>query len=230
MSFKQKVKDLCKKNSWNFEDLEKYFSLVTETNKVLNLTGFEGDKLWEEGIYESLLFIDKIVTKTDSKTLLDIGAGAGFPSIPYAIVNKNLKITIYEPIKKRVDFLNTVVDTLSLEKNVQIFALRAEDVKDKNCFDLVTARAVGDVSTMLMSSFHLISLNGYMALIKGKNYDSEIEHAQEILKRIKTEITIEKLDTHNQKDNNIIWIKKLRSASSKFPYKWKDIISYKKKR
>ncbi|ADE19933.1 16S rRNA (guanine(527)-N(7))-methyltransferase RsmG [Mycoplasma crocodyli] len=230
MTFKDKVKNLCIENGWNFQNFDTYFQMIEETNKVLNLTGFEGDKLWQEGIYESLVFMLEVTETIKPNNILDIGAGAGFPSIPYALTNPKQKITIYEPLKKRVDFLNQVITKLNLNNSVEVFPFRSEDIKKKNIFDLVTARAVGDVATMLMSSFHLVSLKGSMVLIKGKNYKEEIKKAEEIFSLISCELKTSKLETGSDKDNNIIWIKKTRSTNSQFPFKWKEIILYKNKK
>lgn len=226
---KQKVEELCAKNNWDFTKFQKYFDLITEKNKVVNITGFKDEVLWTNGILESLVFMIQIL-KNEPKNLriLDIGAGAGFPSIPFALINKDFSITIYEPNEKRVNFLNEVIDIFKLNDRVEIKKIRSEDVKDKNIFDLVVARAVGDVNTMLLSAFHLIKVRGKMCLIKGSKVDVEIKEASDTLNKLKTEAIKEKLQLDiNKHDNWIVKIKKIRSTPISFPYKWKEIVKIK---
>ena len=126
MSFKQITKDHIN-NAQIFSNLEKYVTLIEKYNKVMNLTGFSKDRLWEEGIYESLVSLETAFGKNVKGKLLDIGAGAGFPSIPYLINNPNLELTIFEPQKKRLNFLEIVKDTLNL--NVRLVNTRVEEFK-----------------------------------------------------------------------------------------------------
>ncbi|EIE41178.1 16S rRNA (guanine(527)-N(7))-methyltransferase RsmG [Mycoplasmopsis canis] len=223
-SKKDILKSLCKKNKWDFSLFEKYVNLIEEKNKVMNLTGFSGERLWEEGIWESLIFMLQIVKDRNGLNILDIGAGAGFPSIPYALTKPKNKIFIYEPLQKRVLFLELVVNELNLNNYVEIKRTRVEEVKDKNLFDIVTARAVSSVRGLLMSSFHLVKLNGEMSLLKSKKVYEEIEEAQPILKLIDHSINIEEFqEDFSTREDKIVIIKKLRSTPPMFPFEWKEI-------
>ncbi|AKA50180.1 16S rRNA methyltransferase [Mycoplasmopsis gallinacea] len=226
--FKNKVQELCLQNNWDFNLFEKYVSLIEEKNKVMNLTGFSGDRLWQEGIYESLIFMNAITEHTCNGVILDIGAGAGFPSIPYVLTKPNNKIVIYEPLKKRVDFLNLVIQELNLDNWVSIQIKRIEEEEQKNIFDIVTARAVSDVRSLIMAAFHTVKLDGKMSLIKGKNLAKEVEQAQDILKMLKYEMNIFDLKMDGvDKENKVIEITKKRSTPKQFPFKWKDIVKNK---
>ncbi|VEU70093.1 16S rRNA (guanine(527)-N(7))-methyltransferase RsmG [Mycoplasmopsis glycophila] len=224
---KEIVKQMCVEHSWDFALFEKYADLIEEKNKVMNLTGFSGERLWEEGILESLLFmleITKDYSNSEGFSILDIGAGAGFPSIPFALTKPNVKFTIYEPIQKRVNFLNETVEKLGLQNQVKVFAKRVEEEKEKNLFDIVTARAVSDIRSLLMAGFHTVKLNGKMSLLKSINYQNELKEAQDILDKLKTKIEIMPFD-HDffERHNVIVEIQKLRSTPKEFPYLWKDI-------
>ncbi|WP_322913012.1 16S rRNA (guanine(527)-N(7))-methyltransferase RsmG [Mycoplasmopsis felis] len=222
------VYELCLKNNWNYEKLEKYVELIEEKNKVMNLTGFSGDKLWGDGILESLNFMKTIMNDQNHIKFLDIGSGVGFPSLPYFIANPNFELDIFEPLQKRVNFLNLVKETLNL-KNINIYKKRMEEEKNKNIYDIVSARAVADVQTMLLASFHLVKLNGTMILLKSKNIKKEIREASFPLNKLKAEIWIKELFSPNiDRDNKILFIKKLRSTPANFPYPWKEIIKIKK--
>lgn len=224
MTNKEIVINYCKDNNYDFSSLEKYVNFIEEKNKVMNLTGFYDDKLWGEGIYESLMYMEEVCKNQENIEILDIGAGVGFPSIPFILLNSKNKLTIYEPIQKRVNFLNEVITMFNIKDRVKVIRTRSEEVLEKNIFDLIVARAVADVRSMLMSSFHLLKINGNMSLIKGQNYSSEIENAEDILKKLKYNINVKKLEIKNtDKHNFIVEITKLRSTPKEFPYKWKDI-------
>lgn len=224
MTNKEIVINYCKDNNYDFSSLEKYVNFIEEKNKVMNLTGFYDDKLWGEGIYESLMYMEEVCKNQENIEILDIGAGVGFPSIPFVLLNSKNKLTIYEPIQKRVNFLNEVITMFNIKDRVKVIRTRSEEVLEKNVFDLIVARAVADVRSMLMSSFHLLKINGNMSLIKGQNYSSEIENAEDILKKLKYNINVKKLEIKNtDKHNFIVEITKLRSTPKEFPYKWKDI-------
>lgn len=224
MTNKEIVINYCKDNNYDFSSLEKYVNFIEEKNKVMNLTGFYNDKLWGEGIYESLMYMEEVCKNQENIEILDIGAGVGFPSIPFVLLNSKNKLTIYEPIQKRVIFLNEVITMFNIKDRVKVIRTRSEEVLEKNIFDLIVARAVADVRSMLMSSFHLLKINGNMSLIKGQNYSSEIENAEDILKKLKYNINVKKLEIKNtDKHNFIVEITKLRSTPKEFPYKWKDI-------
>lgn len=221
MEFKNKVIAYCKERNANFLDFEKYVSLIEEHNKNINLTGFSGESLWEEGILNSLLYMNSSTKDKSEIKILDIGSGVGFPAIPYALLRENNSIDIFESIQKRVDFLNLVKQELTLDK-VNIYKQRAEEFSQKNIYDVVVARAVGSVKTMLMAAFHLVTLKGEMVLIKGPKYKQEILEAQEILSKLKVEVIVDKFIL-NAKENFLVRIKKLRSCPKEFPYSWKDI-------
>ncbi|MFV8459376.1 16S rRNA (guanine(527)-N(7))-methyltransferase RsmG [Mycoplasma sp. 005V] len=224
MTKKEIVKQLCLKNNWEFDLFDQYVKLIEEKNQVMNLTGFTGERLWEEGILESLYFMEEITKGIHNGEILDIGAGAGFPSIPYVLTKPDNHVTIYEPIGKRVNFLNEVIDKLNLQDYVTVFKIRSEEQKEKNLFDVVTARAVADVRALLMSSFHLVKLKGKMALLKGIKVHEEISDAQDILAKLDYNLELKEfIQPDVERDNFILTITKNRSTPKEFPYLWKDI-------
>lgn len=137
--FKEKTRDLVN-NEQIFSQLEKFVSLIEQKNKVMNLTGFTQDQLWKEGIYESIITLKQsIYLKNKKIALLDVGAGAGFPSIPFFIINSDIKLVIVEKLKKRCDFLQLVKQELNLD--FEIINDLASNLQAK--FDYITARVVG---------------------------------------------------------------------------------------
>ena len=132
------------------KQFDQYFHLLVEWNEKMNLTAITD----EEGVYLKH-FYDSLALgfhhELTDQTLCDVGAGAGFPSIPLKIVFPDLKVTIVDSLNKRITFLNTLVETLGL-KDVQCFHDRAETFgqnKDfRASFDVVTARAVAKLSVL----------------------------------------------------------------------------------
>ena len=178
-----KFQDLTKEISSeeSFVLLEKYVELIEEKNKSMNLTGFSGDRLWEEGIYESIISLKDFVI--DDSKLLDIGAGAGFPSVPFAIFNPSVELTIYEPLRKRIDFLKIVIEELGLT-NIILVNERIENSTQQDYFDYATARAVAPTIALFEISHRMVKLGGEFVWIKGPNVFNEIEASKKIMKKL----------------------------------------------
>lgn len=230
MNYKNKVK-LYLNDINKFNQMEIYVNLIEEYNQKMNLTGFSGDKLWEEGIFQSLLLLNNAFNKNDSlnsfntkQKMLDIGAGAGFPSIPFLIQHINkLELTIYEPMNKRVQFLEMVKEKLNIS-NLTIKKIRSEDSNQKNFFDFVTARAVTELKNLIEISHHLGKINCQFSFLKSLKIDQEIKDSEWIMKKMN--IQNFKIDTinFNDKSNKIISYYKNNSTPKEFPRKWNQII------
>ena len=131
----------CEKNNLFLSEIQKkqlytYFELLVETNKVMNLTGIvEENEVYEKHFYDSLLF--SFCLPLEDKSLVDVGTGAGFPGLVLAICYPLLKVSLVEPLTKRCNFLNKVIDELGLT-NVEVINSRSEDLSSlREKFDLV---------------------------------------------------------------------------------------------
>ncbi len=219
MTFKDKTRNMVSDKT--FFNLEKYVSLIEEKNKVMNLTGFKGDKIWEEGIFESIYLLENGIGNVNGKRILDIGAGAGFPSIPYLIANPNNSLTIYESQKKRVNFLLHVKETLELKINV--FNIRGENSSQIETFDFVTARAVAPFKILAEISHRPAKIGAKFIFIKGPMVSEEIDDATIIVKKLEIKTTIKKYII-NGKENMIVTYRKNNKTPDLYPRKWIDII------
>ena len=117
----------------------RYYELLTEWNKVMNLTSItDYDEVCEKHFVDSLCIV-KVLDLTHVDNLIDIGTGAGFPGIPLKIAFPELQITLLDSLQKRVNFLNTVIQELSLT-GIEAVHGRAEDLarpgKLREQFDL----------------------------------------------------------------------------------------------
>ncbi|MBG0730608.1 16S rRNA (guanine(527)-N(7))-methyltransferase RsmG [Mycoplasma sp. 'Moose RK'] len=173
--FKEKTKLIV--TDFQFKKLEKFVELIEFYNQNFNLTGFSGDKLWKEGIYESIItmnFISEFVKK-DKISVLDIGAGVGFPSIPFLIVSSKIDLTICESRKKRCQFLQIVARKLDLE--FELICERAERIENKN-FDLITARALANLQKLEILVKKIVTQKTVVAFIKGPKVFDEQKNCQ----------------------------------------------------
>jgi 16S rRNA (guanine527-N7)-methyltransferase len=145
------------------------------------------------------------------KKLLDIGAGAGFPSIPFLIYNPKIKLTIYEPLNKRCIFLEVVKERLNL--NFKINKVRSEESTENNFYDFVTARAVAPLKALIEISYNVGNLNCKFIFFKGKKFQEEITEAHQIMKKLNIKISAKMIK--NDSDRKIIIIKYIKETIKK---------------
>ena len=164
------------------EQLEKYYEMLVEYNKVMNLTGItDHDQVFLKHFYDSLT-LSKIIDLTQEETLCDIGTGAGFPGLVIKICFPNLKVVLLDSLNKRTKFLSNVINELKLD-NIEVVHTRAEEyaLKNRNKFDVTTARAVAHLSTLLEYSIPMTKQNKYFIALKA-NVDEEIKEIDNALK------------------------------------------------
>lgn len=170
------------------EQLNKFYNLLIEWNKKINLTRIEKeDEVYLKHFYDSLT-IAKVVNLSEKKTLCDIGTGAGFPGIVLKIVYPNLKITLIDSLQKRVNYLNEIIKDLGLD-NIEAIHVRGEDYKGQ--YDVVTSRAVANIEKLLGYTMHLVSPTGIFVAMKG---DIEKELTPDVRKKIEKKYKIEKIE------------------------------------
>ena len=154
-----------------------YAALLKEWNEKMNLTGIsEEPEVLQMHFYDSIVPLARL--HINEGTFADVGAGAGFPSLPCLIAFPNLVVTIIEPLQKRCVFLNEVVKQLGLE-NVNIVNARAEDFVSeyRESFDIVSARAVANLNILSELCLPLVKKNGVFLAMKGSSGLEEKEAA-----------------------------------------------------
>ena len=114
----------------------------------------------------------------------DIGSGAGLPGLVLAIARPDVEWTLIEPMERRVTWLTEQVEALGLS-NVEVLRARAEDVRRPEGFDVVTARAVSALRTLIPITAPLVRDGGELTLLKGMNADNEIDAAQKQIKKFR---------------------------------------------
>ena len=170
------------------EKLNKFYNLLIEWNKKINLTRIEEEEeVYLKHFYDSLT-IAKAVDLSEIKTLCDIGTGAGFPGRVLKIFYPNLKITLIDSLKKRVNYLKEIIKDLGID-NIEAIHVRGEDYKGQ--YDVVTSRAVANIEKLLGYTMHLVSPTGIFIAMKG---DIEKELTPDVNKKIEKKYKIEKIE------------------------------------
>lgn len=145
-------------------------------------------RLWTRHILNSV-----IAAPLFHGSVADIGSGAGLPGLVLAIARPDVEWTLIEPMERRVNWLTEQVEALALN-NVEILRARAEDVALPKGFDVVTARAVSALRTLIPLIAPLVRDGGEITVLKGMNAANEIDAAQKQIKKFKlTDVRVEVL-------------------------------------
>lgn len=174
----------------NKKDFAKYIDVFLDQNSKLNLISKNDEKyLWEKHIFDSLA-IEKFFEKyfkefPNDVTLLDIGTGGGFPSVPIALEYKNIEVYGLDSIRKKINAIENMKAELGI-KNLHTICDRAENIKDK--FDIITSRAVAKLDKIANYALPLLKNGGYFVAYKSIKTQEEINDAKNILKKYKAEI------------------------------------------
>ncbi len=181
------------------EDKKKLFSdftdLFREYNSKINLMSRNDiNVIFEKHIYDSLAF-NLFYTKYNLKnyvTIMDMGTGGGFPSVPIAIYYDNCKITAVDSINKKIKFINYAINELHIN-NIEAICSRVEKLPDNYSFDVIVTRAMADLRIILEYAIPYLKEGGYFIAYKSKKADEEIENSKNELKKLNSKI-IDKIE------------------------------------
>lgn len=228
MNREQFIEELLKLNieinDIQLEKLEKYYEILERENKLYNLTSItEKENVFLKHFYDSLT-ITKIID-LNKQSLCDLGTGAGFPGMVLKIIFPNLKVTLIDATLKKCNFLEKVIKELSLE-NINVINERVEEYakKEREKYDIVTARAVAPLKHLLEYGVPLLKVNGVFIAMKG-NINKELVGIEtyenkltiKITKSIEFQLPIEK------SCRNLISFTKLEKTDLKYPRKYSEI-------
>ena len=206
------------------DKLNKYYELLVSFNEKINLTAITlKEEVYLKHFYDSLTLV-KIIDFNKYNTFCDIGTGAGFPGIVIKIFFPHLKVTLIDALNKRIDFLNVVISELQL-KEIETIHSRIEDYGKNNreLYDIVTARAVTNLSNLLEFAIPIVKVNKYFIAMKGSNNELDtILNASKLL-NIKLEVKIEFSLPYEESKRNLIKFVKLDKTNNKYPRKFSEI-------
>lgn len=162
------------------QQFQTYYQMLVEWNEKMNLTSItEEHEVYLKHFYDSIA-ASFYTDLTKELTICDIGAGAGFPSIPLKIIFPNLKVTIVDSLNKRIHFLNQLAEALELD-NVSFVHDRAETYGKgdyRASYDIVTARAVARLSVLSELCLPLVKKGGHFIALKSSKGEEELEEAR----------------------------------------------------
>ncbi len=207
-------------------DLDYYCHFLIEYNQHTNLTAIkEENQVYLKHFYDSLTIV-KGLDLSKYHNLIDIGTGAGFPGMVLKIVFPHLNITLLDSNNKKITFLQQLAEKLNLT-NINFFHGRAEDFCQKNreTFEIVTARAVSNMNTLAELCLPLVKKDYYFIALKGSNKE-EIIDAQNAISILggKIEKNIEFNLPIEDSGRNIVVIKKIKNTPNVYPRRYEKII------
>lgn len=201
-----------------------YAELLVEWNGKMNLTAITEPEEIVVKHFLDCLMLPKYFDLGNTKTVIDVGAGAGFPSVPLLIYNPDLCLTMMDAINKRLTFLDTAIHAIGLEAN--LVHARAEDSgQDKNyreMFDLATARAVAPMNVLAEYCLPFVKVGGYFVALKGSNDDTE--QAKDAIATLGGEVVSNvSYKLNGTEPRSIVVVKKISQTPTQFPRKAKKI-------
>ena len=221
---KEKLKKIFKENNFeiNNEKIDKFvffYDFLIKNNEKFNLTRIVSE---DDAIRKH--FLDSVSGAKfipQNVSVIDVGAGGGFPSIPLKIVRPDLNFTLLDSVNKKVEFLNEAINELNLKNTVAIHD-RVEDFTNKpqirESFDVCVSRAVANLSTLAEYCLPLVKLNGLFIAYKGSQALEELEQANNALKVLGGElIETYKYKIEDDRENYLLVFKKIRRTPKEFP-------------
>ena len=208
------------------EQFYRYYEMLTEWNKVMNLTAItEMEEVVTKHFVDSLSLGEAVPDLAGHGwRVMDVGTGAGFPGIPLKIAYPELKITLLDSLNKRIKFLDAVAEELQLE-GVETIHGRAEDFgrdrKYREQYDLCVSRAVANLATLSEYCLPFVKTGGRFISYKSGNVKEELKGAEQALQLLggKPEETQFFTLSGTDMERSLVCIKKIKPTPKKYPRK-----------
>ena len=197
---------------------------VLETNEKFNLTAIKDEESFvEKMIFDSALLLNN--QKFEGVDIVDIGAGAGFPSVVLSILSPKTHVIALDATAKKVNFIKEYAEKHNL--NLIPVCARAEEYAQahRDAYLLVTARAVASLRVLVELSMPMLKVGGHMIAMKGPGFEEEIAEAKGALKKLKCEIDYIYEDQlpESKESRSFIYIKKIGETPNKYPRTFGEI-------
>ncbi len=204
-----------------------YYEMLVEKNKVMNLTAITDFQDVVVKHFADSLSISKVLNIGQNNSLIDVGTGAGFPGIPLKILYPDIKLVLLDSLKKRLLFLEEVINSIGLDK-VETIHGRAEDLGHtesyREKFDICVSRAVANMSTLAELTLPFVSVGSHVVMYKGdhKKTSEEIEESKKAVSLLGgkiSEIKSFELDEEEKAERTLVVITKNKKTPEKYPRK-----------
>ena len=204
------------------EQFLKYYEMLIEKNKVMNLTAItEYDEVIEKHFLDSISLC-QVYDLSKPVKILDMGTGAGFPGVPLKIAFPEVEITLADSLNKRIKFLDEVVAELGLEKVTTVHTRAEELARNKDhreSYDLVVSRAVANLSTLGEYCIPFVKMGGSFVSYKSGEVDEEVNASGKAIKILGGEMKdVYKFDLSDQK-RSFVTIEKIKTTPKTYPRK-----------
>ncbi|MBR0413812.1 MAG: 16S rRNA (guanine(527)-N(7))-methyltransferase RsmG [Clostridia bacterium] len=202
------------------EKSDRFAAMLVERNKVVNLTAItDPEGVAVKHLLDSLL-VFRYVDFAQGAKVIDVGCGAGFPSMPMLIARNDLQMTFLDSTGKKLAFIEDCLTELNLE--AAVLHARAEEQAKKNVsretYDFAVARAVANLRSLCELTLPFVKVGGCFAALKGKEGKEEWEQAQNAIAQLggKTE-NVFAYTLPDASERNLILIKKISQTPTKYP-------------
>ncbi len=199
----------------SFAKLTSYIERLLSENKRMNLTSIrDAEQAWQRHIVESVE-IARLLPPVGN--LLDVGSGGGLPGMVMAIMRPEIDVTLLESVGKKARFLAETAEALELT-NLEVICARAEDAagedsKLRDGFELVTARAVAAMPTLVELTAPFVSPDCLLLAIKGEKAKEELKLAEKAMQALQVELLeVKRLDTAT-----LVWLRKTAATPRRYP-------------
>ena len=211
------------------QQFDTYMNMVIEKNKVMNLTAItDPEEFALKHFADSLSLIPAVpelsYISKDPVSMIDVGTGAGFPSVPLKIAYPNIKLTLLDSLNKRISFLNSVIDSIGLENVTTVHARAEEGARKKelrDTFDVVVSRAVANLSTLTEYCLPYAKVGGLFISYKSGNIEEELMCAERAIKllggRLENVVHFQLAGTDNSR--SFVLIRKEKPTPKAYPRK-----------
>lgn len=206
------------------DQFDKFYDLLVEWNKVMNLTGItEYQDVVEKHFLDSLSIV-KIIDMNQIEYAIDIGTGAGFPGIPLKIAFPDINIVLLDSLNKRIKFLDHIIEELKLD-GIRTIHGRAEDYAReagyREKFDLCVSRAVANLASLSEYCLPYVRVGGRFVSYKSGDIEQEISEGERAIKILGGKVCqVEKFNLPGTEiQRSFVMIKKMKNTQNKYPRK-----------